>query len=426
MIPMASTTNRTTASNHPPPEWDRILIATQKNDSETVRHLIDVEGVSPSHGNAIGQTALHVAALWGNTDVLSVLLEKGGNPNLVNTITGASPLHMCVQSSKGNTLATARLLLDGGANPSLQDFYGSIPLHYCTDDPNPNVDKELAKQLRRLLKPTVPEIFQALERKEFESLLHNPTNLQLHIHTRHLGQTLLMTLVDDLCLEPAEEEKDASTSMLDLLQQLVEAGADPNALPFVERNRDIDILQQLQQVGADPDALPSVDSMEDSSGKVVIGSMEELEEQTPDASLHKLALALQQTYRTTSSSTTGRIQLFQKAILVLKDHGATITDATRQLVHDAARRDQVELVQFWINDLGIDCNSRGRQGMTPLQFAARSGKIHMVVFLLSLQDIDISLADSRGQTSLLAAQANGHEEIGQLIQQHPTNHSSHK
>lgn len=48
-----------------PPEWDAILTASMKNDSLGIRRLVG-EGVNPSHANAVAQSALHIAALWGN------------------------------------------------------------------------------------------------------------------------------------------------------------------------------------------------------------------------------------------------------------------------------------------------------------------------------------------------------------------------
>jgi Ankyrin repeats (many copies) len=57
-----------------PPEWDRLLSASQKNDVDLVRRVIEEEGVSPSHSNRAGQSALHVAALWGHGKCVLLLL----------------------------------------------------------------------------------------------------------------------------------------------------------------------------------------------------------------------------------------------------------------------------------------------------------------------------------------------------------------
>ena len=44
-----------------------LLSAAQKNWAERIREMILTDGVNPSHSNAVGQTALHIAALWGNS-----------------------------------------------------------------------------------------------------------------------------------------------------------------------------------------------------------------------------------------------------------------------------------------------------------------------------------------------------------------------
>ena len=43
-----------------------LLSAAQKNWADRIREMILTDGVNPSHSNAVGQTALHIAALWGN------------------------------------------------------------------------------------------------------------------------------------------------------------------------------------------------------------------------------------------------------------------------------------------------------------------------------------------------------------------------
>ena len=49
----------------PPAEWDLLLSFAQKNLPDKIRELVDL-GVSPNHANAVGQSALHIAALWGH------------------------------------------------------------------------------------------------------------------------------------------------------------------------------------------------------------------------------------------------------------------------------------------------------------------------------------------------------------------------
>jgi hypothetical protein len=63
------------SSKHPaiaPPEWDLLLSAAQKNQSDRIRNMINKEGVDASHANAVGQSALHIAALWGHGTLCKV------------------------------------------------------------------------------------------------------------------------------------------------------------------------------------------------------------------------------------------------------------------------------------------------------------------------------------------------------------------
>jgi len=50
------------------PGWDRILTASKDNNASEIRRLVLGEGVSPSHANGVGQSAIHVASLWGNSE----------------------------------------------------------------------------------------------------------------------------------------------------------------------------------------------------------------------------------------------------------------------------------------------------------------------------------------------------------------------
>ena len=57
------------------PEWDVLLSAAQKNWSDRIREMIVRDGVNPSHSNAVGQTALHIAALWGNSKSVQIVQQ---------------------------------------------------------------------------------------------------------------------------------------------------------------------------------------------------------------------------------------------------------------------------------------------------------------------------------------------------------------
>ncbi|KAL3811034.1 hypothetical protein ACHAXA_003197 [Cyclostephanos tholiformis] len=120
------------AGPKPPPHWDAILSATQRNNVEEVLRLINDEGVSPSHGNFVGQTALHIAALWGNVETMEVLIEAGANVNAQNQIAKMTPLHCAIRGtfqsfreSHARRLECVRILIRAGADAKLCDLRGN-------------------------------------------------------------------------------------------------------------------------------------------------------------------------------------------------------------------------------------------------------------------------------------------------------------
>lgn len=107
----------------------KILSAAQKNDLAAVRLCVERDAISPSYANSLGQTPLHIAAMWGNADVAEYLVSKGANVHAINHLSSATPLHVAASSSKdiaGRTQC-AQILLAAGANPNAADADGTTP-----------------------------------------------------------------------------------------------------------------------------------------------------------------------------------------------------------------------------------------------------------------------------------------------------------
>jgi ankyrin repeat protein len=105
-----------------------------------------------------------------------------------------------------------------------------------------------------------------------------------------------------------------------------------------------------------------------------------------------------------------------------------------------ARRNYFGLAEFWWDKLGVSpIGVVNRQGMSPLQFAARSGHCHMVQWFLQHPfDSDIESSnddgnnkgkkmtvlewvqqkDQRGQTAVTAAQVNQHHEVVRILEEY--------
>mmetsp|Transcript_31651 Transcript_31651/g.63140 ORF Transcript_31651/g.63140 Transcript_31651/m.63140 type:complete len:174 (+) Transcript_31651:109-630(+) len=126
------------------------------------------------------------------------------------------------------------------------------------------------------------------------------------------------------------------------------------------------------------------------------------------------------TSRICSSSPTEQItRALPHATTIIRDlrkHGARCGAKTESLLPDSGRRGDLVAIRFLLDDVGVDPNYQGRQGMTCLHFAARGGKKEVVERLLGLGDsVDVGVKDNAGKTALDYASANGKEDIVDVL-----------
>ncbi|XP_062923046.1 ankyrin repeat domain-containing protein 27 isoform X2 [Mobula hypostoma] len=89
---------------------------------------ITTNGLSVNSANQDGFTPLHVAALHGHFELVSLLLRHGANVNTKNS-NNSTPLHLACQHSD---LQIVKYLLNYNAKLNKKDLYGNTPLlHAC-------------------------------------------------------------------------------------------------------------------------------------------------------------------------------------------------------------------------------------------------------------------------------------------------------
>ena len=344
-----------------PPEWDALLLACQQNKLGEVQKMLQ-NGVDPSHSNAIQQSALHIAVWWGHADIVELLLKCGANVHAANTLTGAKPLHCSIQSSKAALKKSQRLkcidlLMEYGANPNAQDLLLKTPVEYLEPD---DIDaKEILPKFEQNTNPAA-EIFKLLK-------------------TQQLGP------VQNVLKENPEQANAKGTNgitpLLFVVQQWVDCGTIDDFYPTV--------IRILMEAGADNST----------------------KDEDDQASVDLLLQAIVQRYK--QNGMEDSLLLEYKRIVPLLLYSNPMQHETWL---EIARRNYLELAQLWhvweITPQGIE----NRQGMTPLQFAARSGHFPMVNCLLPLSNINHH--DQRGQTALDAAKANQHDSVVELLLQH--------
>lgn len=388
--------NASSASTQSRPHWDRILSCAQQNNSDEIHRLVLEENVSPNHSNQIQQSALHVASLWGNIEAVQALLSHSANVKAQNQITGASPLHSCVQSSKVpamNRFHCAKMLIDAGADLHLKDLYGLSPLD-CLEAEieriGSNLDNDYIDATRDLLLGGADQ----LEKR----LAVIPFVLAQNLDLNGLEEVFKGVDEEAAILVDERHPKSGKTALLLAIERLT--GNEDGHLDEMQMGELFSMIQFLLREGSDVNVLPHNNTSKKNNETA--------------APLYLTCKALSSELANANADTIVLDQL-ERLVLSLLSKGALITAPILQIMHDAARRGYVNVIKFWVESMGIDPNVKGRQGLTSLHFAARSGKAEVVKLILSYSTEGCEILDDGGKTALYAAQVNRKDEVVAIL-----------
>eukprot|EP00977_Amphora_coffeiformis_P006944 scaffold1511_cov170-Amphora_coffeaeformis.AAC.15 len=404
-----------------PSEGNLLLRAAQTNRPTEILRLVKLGGVSPNHANQVGLTALHIAALWGHVDCVAMLVSKdiGANPNATNLLSRATPLHMLIQGRKIREAPRLHLiidvLLDAGADPNLADAMGRLPVDYIT---NTTPD---AVAVSHKLQPSLPPLFEAIQSGDFSKVL------ALFYAGHQSPQTLACQQYDNI------------TTVQAVVDLMVGSVVDPWAPLDATLQADLDLLRILLVCGARPTAVETThrsfnDSMETDQDEEVTDMRK-----SPIVRLLDGIQGALGNYKgneivnrsfSTSLSLPPIVRLWLEACQALQDrfeqsdeYGESLppllsADEVAGYWHNAARRGQLPFMKALHHYLPtlFDVNAVNRQGMTAIHFAARSGQVSIVLYLLSLPSTKVFQPDTRGKTALDAAHVNGHATVVELLQ----------
>lgn len=115
--------------------FEGLLPLARDNDAEGVRAFLE-SGCPPNTGNRMGQTALHIGAIWGSVEAVHMLLKGGANPNIQNQLRGQTPMHGAAmgRGPADRRAECARLLIQFKGDPRKQDGGGESAMDYAQDE----------------------------------------------------------------------------------------------------------------------------------------------------------------------------------------------------------------------------------------------------------------------------------------------------
>jgi hypothetical protein len=107
----------------------RLLHAAGASDTQRVRELLS-SGVPADAMHKDDMTALMLAARWGHTDTVEVLLDNGANPNARFGDEGWTALMV---AAEGGRTPTVKLLLEKGADVNAKNNDGQTALMWAAE-----------------------------------------------------------------------------------------------------------------------------------------------------------------------------------------------------------------------------------------------------------------------------------------------------
>jgi len=117
------------------PAPDQILSFARDNNAGGIKAMIAAK-CSPSFCNRMGQSALHIAALWGSRDAVEALLAAGADKNAMNKLGRQAPLHAAAmgRGPADRRAECIKLLLRYQADLNQAAAGGELPLDVANDE----------------------------------------------------------------------------------------------------------------------------------------------------------------------------------------------------------------------------------------------------------------------------------------------------
>lgn len=157
------------------PRPGELLDAVAHGDYNGVKRLLE-RRANFDERDVNGNTPLHRAAYFGNTDIVRLLIEKGANVDARNK-QGETPLMSGAQCYSISREAIVRTLLAAGANIDIKDNHGNTVLSIATQRQRPLVVRmlnETAAQRKKLAE----EFAKAAAEKRRNEMLERQKRLQ--------------------------------------------------------------------------------------------------------------------------------------------------------------------------------------------------------------------------------------------------------
>ncbi|MDE7299203.1 MAG: ankyrin repeat domain-containing protein, partial [Lachnospiraceae bacterium] len=235
------------------------ILADNQSCGAEVFRMFSVESMEQRDNT--GRAAIHYAAAGGNADALNIMLQKGVNAGLTQDApaeAGNTPLHLACIYGKTDI---ARALIEFGADDTARNTNGETPAHYIVMENQHR--SELSTEERKELLSILPDI--GIARNDGKT----PLMLLMTLEVPKVDKKELLPVLFEKGARINRTDNEGNTALLlcvqtcrwslELLKALCKAGADLNAvdrdgnnvLYYVLKNGSEEAASYLLKKGAD-------------------------------------------------------------------------------------------------------------------------------------------------------------------------------
>ncbi|XP_033736705.1 serine/threonine-protein phosphatase 6 regulatory ankyrin repeat subunit A-like isoform X2 [Pecten maximus] len=365
-------------------------IAARTKEGEKCGEMLLKSGANVNASQENGETAMHIAARYGQLKMVIALLEDGGNPTQQSKI-GETPLHVAVRHC--HLEVTKELLLYVTKHKSRIDAVMLVNQHNWEGETSVHYVAELTKNMAHSEFEDT-DITRLL--LEYDGDTSTQTKLThespLHYSARSGNEDILMEIV-----------KNIKTSVQSAVNTQSKNGWSP--LLVASEQGHLQIVKILLQNHA------RVDVFDEHHGKAALHlAAENGHHLVADVLLwHKAFVNAKSKLGVTPLHLAAQNGFNRLVKLLLETHGATIDAlslAKRTPLHYAAQNGQMEVCSTLLK-MKADANATDVHGQTPLHLAAENDHSDVVKLFLKYRPELVTMANTNGMTCAHIAASKG-------------------
>ena len=368
----------------PEGDWGRhspIAVAADFGHTDVMELLIDRDDIAVNTENYLGQTPLFMAASNGNTNIVRMLLSRQDIQPNVKDHCGKTAL--AIAAVKGHELVVHLLLERNDIDVNIQDVNGRTPIVWAAEG-----DRHAHNTILQSL----------LKREDTNVGLGDGIATLLTIAARNDQKPMMQLLLqrEDIAINAIDYQgktalMHAVTNNNETIVEMLLARDDINTRvrsPLGQTALDYTTAQTSRHIIS---LLTSAKDYEPRTGGAL---------RFAELRLDKLSTRAQMVVTMLS-----RRDIDPNAQM---NSGATA-------LHAAACAGDLEMVELLLMREDLDPNIRDNIGRTPLSLAAENGHEAVLRILLSREDTNLALEDYEGRNAISYAAANGHDAVLRLL-----------